>query len=98
MQRRGGTLDEAGAMFERAVAAYPEFAEARIGLARVLVAQGHPDRALPHLQKAVALDPDNDVACTSFRSPTGSSARPASSARRWRSSSASGNASGSARR
>lgn len=62
MHRRMGSLEEAGAMFERAVAAYPEFAEARIGLARVLAARGLPDRALPHLQKAVALEPASDVA------------------------------------
>jgi tetratricopeptide (TPR) repeat protein len=62
MQRRAGALDAAGARFEQAVAAYPDFGEARVGLARVLMAQGHPDRALPHLQKAVALDPSDDVA------------------------------------
>jgi tetratricopeptide (TPR) repeat protein len=33
-----------------------------IGLGRVLIAQGHPDLALPHLEKAAALDPGDDVA------------------------------------
>jgi tetratricopeptide (TPR) repeat protein len=62
MHRRKGSLDEARSMFERAVTAYPDFAEARIGLARVLAAQESPERALPHLQKAVSLEPDNEVA------------------------------------
>ena len=62
MHRKAGELDTAAARFERALSHYPDFAEARIGLGRVLVALGHPERALPHLQKAVALDPANDVA------------------------------------
>ena len=62
MHRKAGELDAAAALFESAVSRYPDFAEARIGLGRVLVAQGQPERALPHLQKAVALDRANDVA------------------------------------
>jgi tetratricopeptide (TPR) repeat protein len=62
MSRRAGDMDAAGARFEQAVSAYPDFAEARVGLGRVLLAQGQPERALPHLQKAVALDPSYDVA------------------------------------
>jgi tetratricopeptide (TPR) repeat protein len=62
MHRKAGELDAAAALFESAVSRYPDFAEARIGLGRVLVAQGQPERALPHLQKAIALDPANDVA------------------------------------
>jgi tetratricopeptide (TPR) repeat protein len=62
MHRKAGELDVAAAFFESAVSRYPDFAEARLGLGRVLVAQGQPERALPHLQKAVALDPANDVA------------------------------------
>jgi tetratricopeptide (TPR) repeat protein len=62
MHRKAGELDAAATFFESAVSGYPDFAEARIGLGRVLVAQGQPGRALPHLQKAVALDPASDVA------------------------------------
>jgi tetratricopeptide (TPR) repeat protein len=62
MRRKAGDLEMAATFFESAVSLYPDFAEARIGLGRVLVAQGQPQRALPHLQKAVALDPANDVA------------------------------------
>ena len=62
MHRKAGELEAAAAFFESAVRRYPDFAEARIGLGRVLVAQGEPERALPHLQKAIALDPANDVA------------------------------------
>jgi tetratricopeptide (TPR) repeat protein len=62
MHRKAGELEAAAAFFESAVSGYPDFAEARIGLGRVLAAQGQPERALPHLQKAIALDPANDVA------------------------------------
>ena len=62
MFRKAGELDKAAAFFESAVSRYPDFAEARIGLGQVLVAQGQPERALPHLQKAAVLDPANDVA------------------------------------
>jgi tetratricopeptide (TPR) repeat protein len=62
MHRKAGELDAAATFFESAVSRYPDFAEARLGLGRVLVVQGQPERALPHLQQAVALDPANEVA------------------------------------
>lgn len=62
MHRKAGELDAAAARFESAVSRYPDFAEARIALGRVLAAQGQPERALTHLQKAITLDPANDVA------------------------------------
>jgi tetratricopeptide (TPR) repeat protein len=61
IHRKAGQLDEAGALFELAVKHYPDFGEARVGLGRVLVALGKPELALPQLQKAIALNPANEV-------------------------------------
>ena len=41
---------------------YPEFEEALVGLGRTLVAAGEPRAALPHLQKAISLNPRDEVA------------------------------------
>jgi tetratricopeptide (TPR) repeat protein len=62
LQRKAGRLEAAIPYFERAVAAYPEFEEALVGLGRALVALGRPALALPSLQRAVALNPRNEVA------------------------------------
>lgn len=62
IHRRAGRLGEAQALFELAVKNYPDFEEARLGLAGVLIAQRKPELALPHLQKAIALNPENEVA------------------------------------
>jgi tetratricopeptide (TPR) repeat protein len=62
MHRRAGDLDRARELFERAVKHYPDFEEARVGLGRVLVSLGTPDLGLPHLRKAIALDPEDEVA------------------------------------
>jgi predicted Zn-dependent protease len=61
MHRKAGDLEKAGALFERALKHYPDFEEARIGLARVLIAQGQPGPAVAHLQRAVSSNPANDV-------------------------------------
>jgi predicted Zn-dependent protease len=60
--RKAGELDKAGEMFELAVKHYPDFEEARIGLARVLVAQHKPEEAVSHLLKAVSLNGASEVA------------------------------------
>jgi predicted Zn-dependent protease len=44
------------------VAAYPDFEEALVGLGRALVAAGRATEALPHLRKAAAVNPRNEVA------------------------------------
>ena len=62
MQRKAGQLDKAIESFRRAVDAYPEFEEALVGLARTLVATGAPGAALPHLRKAISLNPRDEVA------------------------------------
>jgi predicted Zn-dependent protease len=48
-------------MFDLAVKSYPDFEEARIGLARVLIAQHKPEPAIGQLQKAIALNRTNEV-------------------------------------
>jgi tetratricopeptide (TPR) repeat protein len=61
MQRQSGQLDKARELFEAAVGHYPEFEEAQVGLGRVLIALAKPELALPHLRKAVALNPGSEV-------------------------------------
>jgi tetratricopeptide (TPR) repeat protein len=62
MGRKEGDLEKAAALFARALDNYPDFGEARIGLGRVLTSLGRPAQALPHLHKAVALNPRSEVA------------------------------------
>jgi len=61
LQRKAGELAEAGTLFEQALQHYPDFEDARIGLARVRIAEGKPELAVPHLLKAISLEPGNDV-------------------------------------
>jgi tetratricopeptide (TPR) repeat protein len=62
LMRKAGQFDKAVASFKRAVASYPSFEEALVGLGRALTATGDPAAALPHLQKAIALNPRDEVA------------------------------------
>jgi tetratricopeptide (TPR) repeat protein len=62
LMRKAGQFDKAVASFNRAVASYPSFEEALVGLGRALTATGDPAGALPHLQKAIALNPRDEVA------------------------------------
>lgn len=59
--RRSAQLDSAAKFFEMALKSDVDFEEAQIGLGRVLITQGKPDLALPHLQKAISLNPGNEV-------------------------------------
>jgi len=59
--RRSGQLDGAVKFFELALKHDADFEEAQIGLGRVLITQGKPDLALPHLQKAISLNRENEV-------------------------------------
>lgn len=61
IRRRTGEFDKAREFFALALKHYPDFEEAHIGLGRVLVTLGKPDLALPHLQKAIALNSQNEV-------------------------------------
>jgi predicted Zn-dependent protease len=60
--RKQGDGAEARKYFEQAVASYPSFEEAHVGLAATLVMQGEPAPAQEHLQQAVALNPEDSVA------------------------------------
>jgi len=59
--RKMGQFDKAQEFFGDALEHYPDFEEARIGLARVLIALNEPEKALPHLEKAILLNPENEV-------------------------------------
>jgi tetratricopeptide (TPR) repeat protein len=59
--RTSGQLNEAKDGFELALKSHPAFEEAHLGLASVLTSLGQPGLALPHLQKAIALNRDNPV-------------------------------------
>ena len=61
INRKAGKREEAEEYFATALKYYPDFEEARVGLGRVLIAQGKPDLALPHLQRAISLNPRNEV-------------------------------------
>ncbi len=62
LERKAGRLDRATTFFRRAVDAYPAFEEALVGLGRTLVAAGDAAAAVPLLNKAVALDPRDEIA------------------------------------
>jgi len=62
IHRKAGQLENAQKYFDIAVANYPNFEEAHVGLAATLMALQKPESALPNLEKAVALNPDDSVA------------------------------------
>jgi tetratricopeptide (TPR) repeat protein len=62
IQRGRGNLADAQKYFELALQRYPQFEEAHVGLAAVLLAEQNPQLARQHLQKAVNLNPDDAVA------------------------------------
>ncbi len=61
IHRKSGELGKAQQFFEMALKHYPDFAEAQVGLGRTLIALEKPDRALPHLERAALLSPEDDV-------------------------------------
>jgi tetratricopeptide (TPR) repeat protein len=61
IHRKSARFDKASELFALAVKYYPDFEEALVGLGRTLVTLGKPDQALPHLQKAISLNPGNEV-------------------------------------
>jgi tetratricopeptide (TPR) repeat protein len=61
IHRKSARFDQAFERFSLAVKYYPDFEEALVGLGRTLVSQGRSEQALPHLQKAIALNPGNEV-------------------------------------
>ena len=61
VHRNAGEFADAEKYFELALRKYSNFEEAHLGLAAVLMYLGNPTSALDHLQKAIALNPDNEV-------------------------------------
>jgi tetratricopeptide (TPR) repeat protein len=59
--RKKGQTEKARQYFAIAVKDRPDFEEAQVGLARVLLQLEQPGLALPHLQQALKLNPDNEV-------------------------------------
>lgn len=62
IRRKSGQFDEAQKLFEAALKNYPNFEEAHLGLASVLLSLQKPELALPHLHKALELNAQNEVA------------------------------------
>jgi len=62
MHRKGGELEPARQLFQQALAHYPAFEHAQVGLGRTLIALGVPNEAIPHLKIAIERNPDSDVA------------------------------------
>lgn len=62
IHRNAGEFDQAEKFFELALQYHPDFEQAHLGLAAVLMSLQKADRALPHLQKAVKLDAGSEVA------------------------------------
>src|SRR5262249_41275392 len=56
-----GQLKEAREEFELALKSHPDFEEAHLGIASVLMLSNQPDLALPHIQRAITLNKDNPV-------------------------------------
>ncbi len=61
IHRNASEIAEAQKFFEQALQYYPDFEQAQLGLAAVLISQSQPAEALPHLQKALALNKENEV-------------------------------------
>ena len=61
LRRKANRFDEAQRYFEQALQHYPDFPEAQLGLAAVLQAKKLNDQAVVHAQRAVAIDPENEV-------------------------------------
>jgi tetratricopeptide (TPR) repeat protein len=59
--RKKGQSEQARQYFAIAIKDQPDFEEAQVGLARVLLQLDRPEQALPHLQQALKLNPENEV-------------------------------------
>lgn len=60
LSKRGGASTEEGLReLTRALQINPDLYEARVALGRALVANGHPQEAITHLEQAAQLAPDN---------------------------------------
>jgi predicted Zn-dependent protease len=61
IDREQNRMPAAISHFENAVRYHPEFVEAQVGLAKVLLTMGQTAAALPHLKAAAHLEPDNKI-------------------------------------
>lgn len=61
IHRKAGEFDKARELFAVALKYYPDFQEAQVGMGRALFALEKPALALPHLRKAIALNPEDAV-------------------------------------
>jgi tetratricopeptide (TPR) repeat protein len=59
---KAAQLGNAQKFFELALKNYPDFEEAHVGLAATLVTLQQPEQALPHLQKAITANPQDEAA------------------------------------
>lgn len=57
-----GNMEQARQEFETVLAGHPDFEQARVGLAGVLLGDQKDDLALPQLRRAIELDPSDEVA------------------------------------
>lgn len=62
IRRKASELDGAATLFTEALKYQPDFEEANVGLARTLIALGKPSDAIPYLNKATKLNPQDQVA------------------------------------
>lgn len=60
--RKQGKLSKARSLFSSALKYYPNLEEAQVGLSKVLIAENEPAAAVAHLQTALTLNPEDDVA------------------------------------
>ena len=61
IHRRAGEFEHARKYFSHAIGSYPNFEQARLGLAQTLLSLDAPAEALVHLQAAIEINPRNDV-------------------------------------
>ena len=62
LHRKANRLDDAQRLFAQALTSDPQFEDALVGLGRTLVSAGQPAQGLAHLEKAIAIDPHDEVA------------------------------------
>ena len=62
MTRDLGNFKQARQQFESLIERRPEFEQARVGLAGILIHTEKPDEAVMQLKRAIELDPNDEVA------------------------------------
>lgn len=60
--RKMGDLSKAQGLLDDALKHYPDLEEAQVEMGRVLMAEKQPQLAVAHLQKALSLNPEDDIA------------------------------------